>query len=454
MAVVGENGSGKSTVLQCAAAVYRQHPEKGARGRFASDFFPDTAWDHIRNATITYSVREGDKPTTASIRKPGERWRGNPSRPERIVQYIDLSRILPVAARTGYAKLAKTKHHEITAESFDSTRLSRFSQIMGRTYELAKMSVTDADSHRKVPVLGHHGAQYSGFHQGCGETTIAELLQADLAQYSLVVIDEVETSLHPRAQRRLIRDLAARCRDKELQILLTTHSPYILDELPPNARAYIHHDESGRRIMYGVSPEFAMTKMDDIAQCECDLYVEDRRAGFLLVEILTANESDFVRRCQVIPYGASSVGQALGAMVSENRFPRPSCVFLDGDQGTARGCVNLPGGDAPERVVFGTLQQENWSKVAERIGRPYADLIDALAAAMALENHHEWVNFAATRLVLSGDVLWQMACAEWVRSCLKAEESEVIAGAVRDALSRPWPRAQSSTPPTIWLGNS
>jgi predicted ATP-dependent endonuclease of OLD family len=43
---------------------------------------------------------------------------------------------------------------------------------------------------------------------GAGQTTILELIQADLPRHSLVLIDEVETSLHPRAQRRVVRDLA------------------------------------------------------------------------------------------------------------------------------------------------------------------------------------------------------------------------------------------------------
>ncbi|MGB7097582.1 MAG: AAA family ATPase, partial [Xanthobacteraceae bacterium] len=41
-ALVGENGSGKSTVLQAAASMYRGSSKK--RTRFASDFFPSTAW--------------------------------------------------------------------------------------------------------------------------------------------------------------------------------------------------------------------------------------------------------------------------------------------------------------------------------------------------------------------------------------------------------------------------
>ena len=433
MAVVGENGVGKSTLLQAAASVYRSTAKKS---RFASDFFPDTAWDTIRDATIRYSVKEGNAaPVQASIRKPGERWRGNPDRRERPVEYIDLSRIQPVPARVGYSKLANPQFKEISSAPFDESRLSRFSQIMGRQYESARMSVTDADGRRSVPVLTHSGAPYSGFHQGAGETTIAELLQADLPRYGLVLIDEIETSLHPRAQRRLIRDLAEKCRERELQVILTTHSPYVLDELPLEARAYIALGEGGgRTIMYGVSPDFAMSKMDDVPQYECDLYVEDTRAAALVTEILAITAPSLFPRCRTIAYGSEQVGRALGSMVSSNRFPRPSCVFLDGDQSPALGCVILPGDDAPERVVFEAISNGNWYNLPARVGRSHANVADACSTAMTMADHHEWVANAATRLTLSGSHLWQAMCSEWAKNCLPDDTAKATVQPIEDAL--------------------
>jgi hypothetical protein len=320
------------------------------------------------------------------------------------------------------------------ATLFDPSKLGRFSQIMGRTYDLAKMALTSVDSRRAVPVLVQQGVPYSGFHQGAGETTVAELLQADLPQYSIVLIDEVESSLHPRTQRRLIRDLADKCRDREWQVVLTTHSSYVLAELPPEARAYIMQVGSVREVIYGVSPEFAMTKMDDVPQPECDLYVEDPRAQTLLTEILIRYAPKLVQRCQIIPYGAASVGQALGQMVDQRRFPRRSRVYLDGDQAPARGCVNLPGDDAPERVVFDMLRLGDWYAVAQRVGRPHADVADACTRAMAISDHHEWVSDAATKLILGSDTLWQAMSAEWATRCLSAEDAAKITQPVDDVL--------------------
>jgi predicted ATPase len=447
MAVVGENGSGKSTLLQAIAAVYKSRPPKkqgrkrqAKKATFASDFFPDTAWEKVKKTEIRYCVREGSQPPSeGSLRKPGPRWRGNTDRPERQVIFIDLSRIQPLLSRVGYSRLAKPQWKEKAAITFDKPSLTRLTQIMGREYQVARMSYTDADEYRPVPVLGHSGNVYSGFHQGAGEIILAELLQVEIQQNSIVLIDEIESSLHPRLQRRLIRDLAELARRLELQIVVTTHSPFVLDELPSEARAQIMWSGNGHRtIMYGITPEFAMTKMDDVPQFECDLYVEDERAERMLIEVVVAHSTnpDFILRCRTIKYGTASVGQSLGIMAIQNRFPRPSFVFLDGDQANSPGCANLPGEDAPERVVFEALKAKNWLKVSERIKRDYSEVADACSQAMSLPEHHDWIRYAANKLIIGGDTLWQVMCSEWATQCFSPEDAKSIVQPIEDALNQ------------------
>jgi predicted ATPase len=444
MAVVGENGSGKSTILQAAASLYRS-PGAGLKDQFAADYFPETPWDSVREAEIRAQAKEGDTLRPFAVRKLTDRWRNN-QRLERNVVFLDLSRIQPLSARVGYTKLANPGFKELSADSFDPMRLARYSQIMGRDYDIARMAMTDADAKRPVSVIAQHGKPYSGFHSGAGEITMAELIQADLPKYSLVLIDEIESSLHPRVQRRLISDLANKCRELDLQVILTTHSPYVLDELPPDARAQILRTHTGRReIVYGVSPAFAMSKMDDVPQIECDLYVEDPHAETMLTEILAAHSPGLVSRCRTIPFGAASVGRALGEMVAGQKFPDASCVFLDGDQGSAVGCINLPGEDSPERVVFAALAAQNWLELSKRIGRAYPDTVDACARAMTLSDSHDWVRSAATALVVGGDTLWQAMCAEWASKILTPDAASEITQPVSDALDGIKP-APVSTP--------
>jgi predicted ATPase len=434
VAIVGENGSGKSTVLQSAACAYQGNDDHDVTW-FPSEFFPETAWDSLQDVRIRYGYKEGASHTDGSIRKPTTRWLGQPDRLKRRVIYIDLSRLQPVGTRVGYARIAKNKHLEASSKPFSDSQVARLSQIMGREYDDAKMALSDLDQNREIPVLSKLGNHYSGFHQGSGETTVAELLMAQLPQYGLVLIDEIESSLHPRAQRRLIRDLATAARDRECQIIISTHSPYVLEELPLPARIYILETANRKEIATGVSPQFAMTKMDDENHPECELYVEDERAVVWLGEILSFHAKDIFIRCSRIPYGAANLGVALGQIVAAGRFPRPTVVFLDGDQGEAVGCHLLPGGDAPERVVFETLAKQNWRNLWTRISRDVADVTDACQRAMTFADHNEWVKHAANQLMCGSDVLWQAMCSEWAEFTPKADVQSII-DAISDTIDR------------------
>ena len=434
IAIAGENGSGKSTIIQSASSVYRSGTTKS--GKFASEFFPSTAWDQITKARIRFGYREGDQIGEGDVRKPTSRWLGNPDRRIRQVEYIDLSRVQPVANRVGYTKIAKSLHTEISAENFEESRLGRLSKVLGRHYTVAKLALSNVHPARKIPVLAKSTTSYSGFHQGQGETTITELLMADLPEYGLVVIDEIESSLHPRSQRRLIRDLAEQCRIRELQVLVTTHSPYILEELPLEARLQIIETSGERQVVVGISSEFSMTMMDEEHHPECDIYVEDDPSRTLLTEILSKIAPNLLIRCQIIPCGATSVCRSLGEMVEADRFIKPTCVFLDGDTDTMPGCIVLPGGDAPERIVFEQLQTKNWGDLWSIVARDLAAVSDGCSRAMTLTNHHDWTNAAANSLMIGGQRLWESMCAEWCKICLSDEDARAMADAIQDTLTR------------------
>jgi hypothetical protein len=193
-----------------------------------------------------------------------------------------------------------------------------------------------------------------------------------------------------------------------------------------------------------------MTKMDDVQHSECDLYVEDAAARTMLAEILVEANPELLPRSRIISFGAASVGRSLGEMVKGNRFPRPSRVFLDGDQAPAPGCSILPGDDAPERVVFGALQELGWEGIARRCGREYARVADACERAMATPDHHQWTTQTASPLFLTTENLWQPMCAEWASQCLDKSQSGAVAQIVEDALSGiqpPRPAAASKAVP-------
>ena len=433
VAICGENGSGKSTILQAAAVVYYQN--KDQTDTFAGDVFPSTPWESLQGAKLRYSVRQGNNPAKAGeIRRVSDRWVGYKDRPQRDVLYKDLGRLQPLITRTGYFNVAKTASKETESADFQAEVINRMTTIMGRTYSQGRIATTDADSTRRVPILSQGGSEFSGFHQGAGELTVEELLRVQPNKNSLLLIDEIETSLHPRAQRRLIHDLADMARQREVQIILTTHSPYILEELPPDARSYILLAGGRREIISGVSPEFAMSKMDDEFYPEGDLYVEDELSRVWLTEILAEHAREINGKIEIIPYGAAGVGASLGQMAKAGRFKRPTVIFLDGDQPSADGCWILPGGDAPERVVFDSLRAKNWALLDMRLNRSHTEIVDACTRAMTGADHHTWPASAAKELQLGSDVLWQALCSVWAADCLSESDAEKFIKPIREEL--------------------
>lgn len=107
--------------------------------------------------------------------------------------------------------------------------------------------------------------EVSQFHQGAGEDAtldLFKLLQA-IPDQSLLIIDEVEASLHPSAQRRLIQYLLKLTRIKKIQVILSTHSAHVLDEIPPEGRIMLVQMQNGKDILYGISTRFALSSIDD-----------------------------------------------------------------------------------------------------------------------------------------------------------------------------------------------
>ena len=299
------------------------------------------------------------------------------------------------------------------------------------------MAIAGSTEGHEVPVMERGEHMYSGFHQGAGEITATELLAADFEKYSLVIIDEIESSLHPRAQRRLMRDLAKIAEDREIQFIISTHSPYVLEEIHPDGRMLVMDTLSGKSLFSGVSPEFAMTSIDDKTHPECAVFVEDCAAKILVTEAVVSEDRHLIKRLSITPFGKAHVGGSLGLMVAEKRFAKPTVVFLDGDQTQTPGTYVLPGGDAPELVVFNALKERNWPGIAERLGRKYSEISDALPSAMLWENHHDWQNVAADKLSKPAKSLWQAMCACWVTSCMSQEElHESITQPILAALSK------------------
>ncbi|MBO9644120.1 MAG: AAA family ATPase [Pseudacidovorax sp.] len=435
VAVVGENGVGKSTVLKVAATAY--DPQES--NYFPSDFFLDTHWDKLQGIDLGYQIRLGDETINFKIRKPSKRWSFPEKRYKRKIFWFDVARTLPLDATAGYAKVARLAAGEAATENISEAFREKLSFILGRQYKNARFAAPDVNAKRPVGLLQREFGEISQFHQGAGEDTTLDLMRAlqVVPNNALVIIDEVEASLHRRAQRRLVRFLLELARQKRAQILVSTHSPYVLEELPPEARVLLVPTPDGPNVLYGASPEFSLTRLDEMVHPEAFLYVEDRLAEVWTREIIASHPegSEILSRVRISPVGPANVVRVMGQLALAGKLPHPGLGIQDGDQGDAPGCIGLPGADAPERVVFLGLKAKNWGRLHERFGIGAGELHTYLDDAVLDADFHRWPTLIGNRIIKSSTSVWEIMAAEWCRECLDKADRDNLVSSVKTKLT-------------------
>lgn len=434
VAIAGENGAGKSTVLKVAATAY--DPQDAY---YPSAFFLNTHWDKMEKIRLGYQIKQGSQTLNFDITKLSKKWSFPNKRHKREVFWFDVARTLPLDATAGYAKVARLAAGEASTEDISDEFREKLSFILGRPYSKARFASPDINEKRPVGLLMRDFGEVSQFHQGAGEDTTLDLIRAlqNIPKNSLIIIDEVEASLHPRAQRRLIRVLLELARCLKLQIILSTHSPYVLEELPPEARILLIPTKTGPNVIYGASPEFSLTKLDEIIHPEAFVYVEDNLAEVMVREIIANHPdgSDVLAKIKISPVGAANVVKIMGKLILDNKLAQRGLAVLDGDQDAADGCVILPGADSPERVVFLGLEKKQWGNLHERFGCGAGDLHTYLNDVILNPDFHKWPSLVGDRIIKASSIVWDTMVTEWCRICLSPEDRDIFVSSVKDQLA-------------------
>jgi predicted ATPase len=435
-AIAGVNGAGKSTVLRAAVCAYKN---EGGKTVYPSQLFLTTQWDKgsVDDAEIKYEVKQGEQSAFQGRWKKTNDWGYSPKSkwPRRAVYFLDISRTLPLDATAGYAKIAKQVFSANGGEHpIPSDLMQEYSHIMEGTFPSARF-VTPQPRH-DVGLLKSNGVEISQFHQGAGEDALLDLMKdlASISETSLLIIDEVESSLHPRAQRRLIRFLLKLSRQKKIQIILSTHSPYVLGELPPEGRILILKSTDGKNVQYGVSTNYAMGLIDDVLQPDLYVYVEDKEAKALVSRIVNGDD-DLRRRIEIVDVGASNVVDMLGRLARENRLPVKGIAIVDGDKrDEARNCCPLPSDGSPEKLVFEGLKAKGWANLDNRFGVGAGLLFSFLDDALTNPDPHEYTTQVGNQVKKSKDQVWDIMVDEWCKQCLDPADKDRIVNAIKNAL--------------------
>jgi len=178
-----------------------------------------------------------------------------------------------------------------------------------------------------------HFDGYSDAFAGSGESA-ATLLVHNILQVpekSLILLDEPETSLHPRAQQRMLEFIAHQAVRKSLQIVIATHSIYLAKKLPQNAiRVLILEADGTVTVRTDLSADEALHEIDTIPAGKTIL-VEDERAKHIVISALKLASSHALKDFQVLVRKGGTSQIYLDIQAYANSERKDVFVVFDGD---------------------------------------------------------------------------------------------------------------------------
>lgn len=361
--LAGTNGAGKTTLLACLRRIGQPN---AFQVHFLNSFESDRL-DSFKSAEISYSLDE----RSVTYAYAGERWVPRPRRESKLLQefgYPDVlyigataSRITPRPEDFSPSRLRPAPASIVNAANtiFETERFSLLKTI----------NLTSGNGNQAFVLTERRpGTQkvsyFSEKNFSLGELCILKLLRAlnKCQNGSLVLIDELELALHPRAQVGLIKHLESLAAEKALTVIVSTHSVSLIKRTHSNRMMYVERRVEETIVMKRCFPAYALgaIALSEERIPDAVIYVEDEAAK-LIVELLLArciasrysNEQGLFPSVRVLPIGDY---QNVIGFYDKNRAVLPNYVrhwiILDKDVETEIVPILAPASNHPMRDLF------------------------------------------------------------------------------------------------------
>jgi predicted ATPase len=381
--IAGGNTTGKSSLLFAAACAYKV-PGAGVRDFVPSTLFPDyrpklgERQDMREEVKIEFNYLTHDGPRSMRWRR-AKGWRRSffgrkdASQPERQVYLRVPSHLNSPAEVRSVLNMSRLKSKPKETPLSPGQIEFVYGMFPFRYSEVMDIS---SGNQKLLFAIQESGATYSELHMAAGERAILQLSQ-EITQLNgaLVLIDEVEAGLHPSVQGLLMLHLQQLALRNDLQIIVTSHSPVVLDSVPFNGKIFLDRDDaSGAVVVRPAYRDLIQNAIYGRSNETLKLLCEDNIAKGILEGIF-----DLLLPRERIKWESVHIG--CGAEASE--FPTHAGVLarhgqlqdtvfiLDGDRrgGEVEGEIQeaagrgvnipilfLPGGGTPESWVWDRLK--------------------------------------------------------------------------------------------------
>jgi predicted ATPase len=376
--IAGSNGCGKSTVLFACACAY------DVNGR--RDFFPTTLFPNLKTTnfqddpsgrpSFEYTYKSNGAPTAMRWGR-GKSWsrsflgRKDATQPKREIALRTLANLTsPSEVRS----ILQINNKDFAPHQVSADLIAFAHSVLPFKYQdLQVLQLKNKDL--LFATRKDTEAQYSEFHMSAGERALLRISK-DISNLNnaLILIDEIEAGLHPFTQQQVMLELQRLALRNNLQIIVTSHSPVVLESVPVEGRIFLERTQNNVTLLPPYRDIFQKALYGSSIN-KLSILCEDSVAENLILGVL-----DHVN----VGLNLSPDDITVGRDTGKDSFPQhvstlgkfqllPSFVFvLDGDAKSLENKIKLageefgqvvkplflPSDDCPEDWVYRSLEND------------------------------------------------------------------------------------------------
>lgn len=339
-ALMGTNGSGKTTVLHALACVYGPPDQMSPNYKFPMYFKPnsDSVWSGSK-FELHYAERLGSVQSlglTQEYSKAADRW--TPKYERRPIRFTRLLTIRESVPEVEAININAMVHYNRVARLTQADDLIRTvaGEVMNRNYT-AYHNVAYQRAGRNSIGVTTGGLTYPALSMSAGEQRVFRILEAvyTAPDYALILIDEIDLFLHQDALQRLLGKLHSHCQQKHKQLIMTTHFPPVAKMYADIAVTTLHRMPE-RTIFWSGYSVAALRHITGEQEKPLSIFVEDDVADTIVGQV--AIELRLRPYVNIVHFGAASNAFKVGAgIMLAGRTLENILIVMDGDvQATKR----------------------------------------------------------------------------------------------------------------------
>jgi predicted ATPase len=395
-AIVGGNGVGKSTLAHATIEVL------GGAVEYGTNSF---SRDRLRGSQLVASVAGFDAVSQVSLHIDHS---GTKTRLATAIEgefvWFDPSQLAmmiqnQVRSDSNFNDLLEAAGRRVSSRD----ELSNANFIVGKDY--SKLEVWEIVDYGTLPVLPYFRVHvgdvtYGAENMGRGELALLSALWMlnRLQKRTILAIEEPENYVSSRSQNAFMDLVARACVEKELWVVVTTHSPVVIQNLPKEHIILLNSDGASSRVVPSPSVHQVAAILGGGTSYNVLLLTEDECASSFALALCEFADDDLWRQLSAVAMGGKTeIEKVLGALPKPARWLNVLVGVYDGDIRNEKRLplhwrtVFLPGELAPEDLLRSAVDSDaGRDMLAEFHGVSLDNIRIALEAVRGVDCH-DWL---------------------------------------------------------------